>query len=52
MNDLKTGLGRQGSDYGKSDPRPKKTVEFSQVENSYIIRYENISTTSWCWLPA
>ena len=45
MNDLKTGLGRQGSDYGKSDPRPKKTVEFSQVENSYIIRYENINST-------
>ena len=45
MNDLDSGLGKTGSDYGKSDPRPKRDVEFSQVENSYLIRYENINST-------
>ncbi len=44
MNNLETGLGRQGSDYGKSDPRPKRDVEFSQAENVYCIRYENINS--------
>ena len=39
------GLGQLGSDYGKNDPRPKRTVEFSQVENAYLIRYENINST-------
>lgn len=43
MNDLNTGLGKLGSDYGASDPRPKKPVEFSQVENVYVVRYENIN---------
>ena len=45
MSDLHAGLGNMGSDYGASDPRPKRTVEFSQVENVYIIRYENINPT-------
>ena len=45
MKDLEHGLGRQGSDYGASDPRPKRPVEFSQVENVYVIRYENINPT-------
>ena len=44
MSDLETGLGRQGSDYGRYDPRPKRDVEFSQVENVYMIRYENINS--------
>ena len=43
MQDLEHGLGKQGSDYGASDPRPKRTVEFSQVENVYVLRYENIN---------
>ena len=43
MKDLEHGLGKQGSDYGASDPRPKRTVEFSQVENVYVLRYENIN---------
>ena len=30
-------------DYGASDPRPKRSVEFSQVENITLIRYENIN---------
>lgn len=37
------GLGNMGSDYGASDPRPKKTVEFSQVENVYGIRYDHLN---------
>ena len=45
MTDLEYGLGKQGSDYGASDPRPKRSVEFSQVENIYVIRYENINPT-------
>ena len=45
MTDLEHGLGKQGSDYGTGDPRPKRTVEFSQVENIYVIRYENINPT-------
>ncbi len=45
MRDLNSGLGKLGSDYGKNDPRPKRTVEFSQVENIYLIRYENINST-------
>ncbi|MBQ1311474.1 MAG: acyl-CoA thioesterase [Blautia sp.] len=45
MSDLNSGLGKQGSDYGKSDPRPKRDVAFSQVENVYLIRYENINST-------
>lgn len=45
MTDINLGLGQTGSDYGASDPRPKRTVEFSQVENAYLIRYENINST-------
>ena len=45
MSDLNTGLGKTGTDYGASDPRPKRSVEFSQVENVYVIRYENINPT-------
>ena len=45
MSDLHTGLGNTGTDYGASDPRPKRSVEFSQVENVYVIRYENINPT-------
>ena len=45
MSELDHGLGQQGSDYGASDPRPKRTVDFSQVENVYVIRYENINPT-------
>ena len=45
MSDLNTGLGKTGSDYGASDQRPKRSVEFSQVENVYVIRYENINPT-------
>lgn len=45
MSDLDSGLGKQGSDYGASDPRPKRDVEFSRIENTYIIRYENINGT-------
>ena len=45
MNDKEIGLGKTGSDYGASDPRPKRSVEFSQVENVYVIRYENINPT-------
>ena len=44
MSDLETGLGKMGSDYGKSDPRPKRSVEFSQAENVYLVRYENINS--------
>ena len=43
MSDLHTGLGNTGTDYGASDPRPKRSVEFSQVENVYVIRY----STKW-----
>ena len=39
MSDLQAGLGNTGTDYGASDPRPKRSVEFSQVENVYVIRY-------------
>ena len=45
MSDLHAGLGNTGTDYGASDPRPKRSVEFSQVENVYVIRYENINPT-------
>ena len=45
MNNTQSGLGHTGSDYGTSDPRPKRSVEFSQVENVYVIRYENINPT-------
>lgn len=45
MNNMEPGLGKTGSDYGASDPRPKRSVEFSQVENVYVIRYENINPT-------
>lgn len=45
MNDKEIGLGKTGSDYGANDPRPKRSVEFSQVENVYVIRYENINPT-------
>ena len=45
MSDLHSGLGNTGTDYGASDPRPKRSVEFSQVENVYTIRYENINPT-------
>ena len=45
MTNINLGLGQTGSDYGASDPRPKRTVEFSQVENAYLIRYENINST-------
>ena len=45
MNNTQSGLGHTGSDYGTSDPRPKSSVEFSQVENVYVIRYENINPT-------
>ena len=44
MSELDMGIGSQKRDYGKSDPRPKRTVEFSQVENVYVIRYENINS--------
>ena len=45
MSNLNTGLGKTGTDYGAKDPRPKRSVEFSQVENVYVIRYENINPT-------
>ena len=45
MYDILSGLGNMGSDYGAGDPRPKRPVEFSQVENMFIIRYENINPT-------
>ena len=45
MSDLHTGLGNTGTDYGAGDLRPKRSVEFSQVENVYTIRYENINPT-------
>ena len=45
MNDLHSGLGNTGSDHGAGDPRPKRSVELSQVENVYVIRYENINPT-------
>ena len=45
MSDLHAGLGNTGTDYGACDPRPKRSVEFSQVENVYVIRYENINPT-------
>lgn len=45
MSKIDEGLGHVGSDYGASDPRPKRTVQFSQVENIYVIRYENINPT-------
>ena len=45
MDKENMGLGQTGSDYGKNDPRPKKTVLDSQVENAYLIRYENINST-------
>ena len=45
MNDMNAELGNTGTDYGASDPRPKRSVEFSQVENVYVIRYENINPT-------
>lgn len=44
MSELDMGLGSQHSDYGRNDPRPKRSVEFSQAENVYIIRYENINS--------
>ena len=40
---MEEGLGHVGSDYGAGDPRPKRTIAFSQVENVYVIRYENIN---------
>ena len=45
MSDLQAGLGNTGTDYGASDPRPKRSVEFSQVENVYVIRYPG--STKW-----
>ena len=44
MSEQGTGLGVMGSDYGKSDPRPKRTVEFSQVENVYQIKYNDLNS--------
>ena len=44
MSDHEKGLGQLGSDYGKNDPRPKRSVEFSQAENVYLVRYENINS--------
>ena len=43
MNDLNTGLGKQGSDYGRNDPRPKRTVEFSQTECTHVVLYDSIN---------
>lgn len=43
MSDLNTGLGKQGSDYGKNDPRPKRTVEFSQTESTHVVLYSNVN---------
>lgn len=43
MNDLDLGLGNMGSDYGQSDPRPKKTVEFSQTECTHVVLYDSIN---------
>ena len=45
MKDINSGLGNMGSDYGRNDPRPKRDVAFSQVENVYLIRYEHINST-------
>ena len=45
MNAKEIGLGNTGSDYGASAPRPIRSVAFSQVENVYVIRYENINPT-------
>lgn len=43
MSVLDSGLGKQGSDYGKNDPRPKKTVEYSQTECTHVILYDSIN---------
>ena len=45
MSEINTDLGKVQTDYGASDPRPKRNVAFSQVENVYVIRYENINPT-------
>lgn len=43
MSDLDNGIGKMGSDYGANDPRPKRPVEFSQVENIYVVSYPHIN---------
>ena len=43
MSDLNSGLGKQGSDYGANDPRPKKTVEYSQTECTHVVLYDSIN---------
>lgn len=48
MNDLNTGLGKQGSDYGRNDPRPKRTVEFSQTECTHVVLYDSINDSGDC----
>ena len=45
MKDINSGLGNMGSDYGRNDPRTKRDVAFSEVENVYLIRYEHINST-------
>lgn len=43
--EIASALGNLGSDYGRSDPRPKRDVAFSQVENMHVLRHENINGT-------
>lgn len=46
MKDLNSGLGKQGSDYGKNDPRPKRTVEYSQTECTHVVLYDSINDSN------
>lgn len=43
MSDMKIGLGNTGTDYGVNDPRPKRTVEYSQTECTHVLLYDSIN---------
>lgn len=43
MSDMNSGLGKMGSDYGRNDSRPKRTVDFSQTECTHVILYDSIN---------